>query len=176
MARGPRLIAGEEEEGTLDLLATMPVSRRLVLVEKGAALALSLGVLAFVLFASTWVSSLVFGLDISLVAVLNGTMAMFLIGLEFGLVALSLSAGTGRRGLATGVTAGIAGAVLSHLPDRSARRLDTTAAGALTVLSGDLRRPARTELAADRAGSCWPSVSFALAASVPIFEHRDLAI
>ena len=35
VAHGSRLIAGEEEEGTLDLLATMPVSRRLVLVEKG---------------------------------------------------------------------------------------------------------------------------------------------
>jgi ABC-2 type transport system permease protein len=94
VVRGARLIAGEEEDGTLDLHAPMPVSRRVLLVEKSAALASSIAVLTTVLFASTWLSSLLFGLHIPVLHALNGAVAMFCLGLEFALVALALGATT----------------------------------------------------------------------------------
>ncbi|NLA37097.1 MAG: ABC transporter permease subunit [Actinobacteria bacterium] len=109
VARGARLIAGEEEDGTLELLATLPVSRRRILLEKAGALIVELAVLALVLLASVWVASLAFGLDIAFLHAVNGAISMFFIGLEFGLVSLALSAATGRRGLAVGVSAGLAG-------------------------------------------------------------------
>ncbi len=175
VARGARLIAGEEEDGTLELLVTMPLSRRLVLMEKSAALTVSVGVLAIVLFASTWLASLAFGLGISGVAAFDGALAMFLIGLEFGLVALCLSAGTGRRGLATGITAGIAGA--SYLLYLIAQLIDSLRP--LRVLSPFYQATTQGPLGPSVPPIMWVMLAvgiLALAASVPIFERRDLAI
>ena len=175
VARGARLIAGEEEGGTLELLDTMPVSRRLVLVEKGAALAVTVAALAFVLLASTWLSSLVFGLDISLWHALNGALAMFCLGFEFALVALAIGAGTGQRGLATGASAGLAGG--SYLLYLVAQLVDSVRP--VRVLS-----PFYQAISAGPIGPGLPPLAGlmivvglgALAASVPVFERRDLAI
>ncbi len=175
VARGARLIAGEEEDGTLDLLATMPVSRRLVLVEKSAAMALSIGVLATVLFASTWLSSLLFGMDIPVLHALNGALAMFCLGLEFALVALAIGASTGQRGLAAGASAGLAGA--AYLLYLVAQLVESVRP--IRALS-----PFYQAISAGPIGSSLPPLAAvmvvvglgALAVSVPVFERRDLAI
>jgi ABC-2 type transport system permease protein len=175
VARGARLIAGEEEERTLDLLATMPISRRRILLEKGAALATDLAVLALVLFASTWLSSLAFGLDIPVLHALNGTIAMFFLGLEFGFVSLALSAATGRRGLAVGVSAGLAGA--SYLVYLAAQLVDGLRP--LRVVS-----PFYQAISEGPIGPRLPPIALlmvvvgvvALAASVAVFDRRDLAV
>jgi ABC-2 type transport system permease protein len=175
VSRGARLIAGEEEDGTLDLLATMPVSRRRVLLEKGAALAISVAVLSVVLFLSVSFSALTFGMDIPLVHAVNGTLAMFFLGLEFGLVALALSATTGRRGLATGVSAGLAGA--SYLVYLIAQLIDSLRP--LRVAS-----PFYQAISEGPIGPSLPPITavmvvvglVALAVAVPVFERRDLAV
>jgi ABC-2 type transport system permease protein len=175
VSRGARLIAGEEEDGTLDLLATMPVSRRLVLLEKGAALAIGVGVLAVVLFASTSLSSLAFGLDIPVLNALNGALAVFFIGLEFGLVALALGAGTGHRGFAAGVAGGLAGA--SYLLYLVAQLVDSL--HPLRVAS-----PFYQAISEGPIGPSLPLIAWtmlvvglvALAAAVPVFDRRDLAV
>ncbi|MGZ4718581.1 MAG: ABC transporter permease subunit [Acidimicrobiales bacterium] len=175
VARGARLIAGEEEDGTLDLLATMPVSRGRVLLEKGAALVLSIGVLALVLLVSTYLSSLAFGLDIPFVHALNGALAMCFIGLEFGLVALALSACPGSRALATGVTAGLAGA--AYLLYLIAQLIDSLRP--LRVLS-----PFYQAISEGPIGPNLPPITLAmlvvglvaLVVAVPVFERRDLAV
>jgi len=110
VGRGARVLAGEEEDGTLELLVTLPVSRTRILVQKGAALAVDVTALGVVLFGSTWVSSQLFGLDVSVRAAANGALAMTLLGLEFGLVALAIGAVTGRRNVAVGASACLAGA------------------------------------------------------------------
>ncbi len=175
VSRGTRLIAGEEEEGTLELLATMPVSRRRVLLEKSGALTMSVGSLAVVLFASTMVSSLAFGLHVPALNALNGTIAMFLIGIEFGLVALALGAATGKRALATGISAGLAGA--SYLLYLVAQLIDSLRP--LRVAS-----PFYQAISEGPIGPNLPPITFtmlavgvvALAASVLVFERRDLAV
>lgn len=170
VARRVRLIAGEEEDGTLELLATMPVSRRRVVLEKGAALAASTAILAAVLFVSTVVSSLIFGMDLPLLHVIPGVLAMFFIGIEFGFVALALSAGTGRRGFATGLSAGMTGAayLVAQLID---------GLRPLRVLSPFYQATSRGPL-----GPSFPPIAramlvvgiVAIAISLPVFERRDL--
>ncbi len=175
VARGARLVAGEEEDGTLDLLVTMPLPRWRILLEKSAALAVGIGVLAVVLFLSTWLSVLVFGLDVPALHVLNGALAMFFIGLEFGLVALALSAGTGRRGLAAGLSAGLAGA--SYLLYLVGQLVDSLRP--VRVLSPFYQAISEGPLGPTLPPVAWTMVVVglvALAVSVAAFERRDLAV
>lgn len=175
VARGARLVAGEEEDGTLDLLATMPVSRRAVLLEKAGALAIGVAILALVLFVSTWISSLAFGLDVPVLHLLNGTLAMFLLGLELGLVSLAISASTGRRSLAVGVGAGLAGA--AYLLYLLAQLVDTFRP--LRVLSPFYQAISEGPIGPNLPPIVWSMLAvglIALAASVPVFERRDLAV
>ena len=110
VGRGARLIAGEEEDGTLELLVTLPVTRTAILLQKAAGLVVELVVLSVVLFVAVWGSSALFGLDVGVVPALNGSLSMGLLGLEFGWIALALSAATGRRTVAVGVSSALAGA------------------------------------------------------------------
>jgi ABC-2 type transport system permease protein len=133
------------------------------------------GGLAVVLLASTWLSSLVFGLNISLLHALNGALAMFCLGLEFALVALAIGASTGQRGLATGASAGLAGA--SYLLYLVAQLVESVRP--LRVLS-----PFYQAISAGPIGPGLPPLAAfmivvglgAIAVSVPVFERRDIAI
>jgi ABC-2 type transport system permease protein len=105
ITRGSRLIAGEEADGTLDVLLVTPLSTTRLYLEKAAALLVAIVVLGVVAALATLVASASFGLGISWTAILVGTLAMVLIGVEFGWLALSVGAMTGRRSAATGTAA-----------------------------------------------------------------------
>jgi len=105
---GARAIAGEEEEGTLDLLLSTPIPRRRVLLDSAWAVlacALGFGVLVWV---SVVVFGAPFGLRVSLVHL--AAMALNLVGLgaAFGAIALAVGAATGSRRAAVGASAGLA--------------------------------------------------------------------
>jgi ABC-2 type transport system permease protein len=108
IGRGARLIAGEERTGTLEVLLTTPVPRLRVLLEKAAALAVSVAALGVVLFATTAVSGLLAGMEIPLAHLAAAAAAMVLLGIEHGWLALAVGAATGRRGLAIGIPGSIA--------------------------------------------------------------------
>ncbi len=105
---GSDLIAGEEERGTIDILLANPVSRRRLCLEKWAAMTLGVAgvsaVFAVVLLAVGPAAELHVGVD----PLIAATLATALLGIMFGTTALAISAGTGRRGLARGVTAALA--------------------------------------------------------------------
>ncbi len=103
IARGARLVAGEEEAGTLEVLLVTPLSTGRLLWEKALALALALAGLGVAVALATWVCSLAFGLDISVTQTLAGALALVLLGFEYGALALAVGAATGRRALAIGV-------------------------------------------------------------------------
>lgn len=105
---GARLIAGEQEMGTLDLLLVTPLTTTRLLLQDAAALVLSVGVLGLTVLTSTMIGSTWFDLGIEAGAALAGATAMFLLGIEFGLLALVTGALTGRRGLAVALAAGLA--------------------------------------------------------------------
>ena len=108
IGRGARLVAGEEEEGTLDVLLVTPLSSTRILLEKALALVSGVAVLGVVLYVVTLVCSLVIGMGIGPVDALSGCLAMVLLGCEFGLIALGTGAATGRRSLAVAVPAALA--------------------------------------------------------------------
>lgn len=106
---GGSAIAGQNEDGSLALVTTLPVSRRSILLAKLAALALQAlpvpVVTALCVLTGRW-----FDLRIGSVALVGVTVGVWLLGLVFGTLALLIGTATGSRGLALGVTSGIAAA------------------------------------------------------------------
>jgi len=116
ITRGARMIAGEEEAGSLDLMLVTPLSTTKLLLHEALALATGLAALGAVVWAATLAGSAAFGLGVSVSAATAGSLASVLLGLEFGTAALVTGALTGRRGLALGVPAGLAiAAYLLHV-------------------------------------------------------------
>jgi beta-exotoxin I transport system permease protein len=119
---GARATAGEEEGGTLDLLLANPISRRRLVVEKLAALAAELGLLALVLWLSLLVGGELVGMDVSAAHLGAATAAAALLAFAFGAIAVCAGAVSGRRGVAVGVAA--AGAVAAYLVNSLAALVD----------------------------------------------------
>ncbi len=114
IGRGARLVAGEEEAGILECLVVTPVTRLQLLVEKAAALGVAIATLGIVLFLATWASATVVDMGIAVGDIAVGSLAMVLLGVEHGWLALAVGAATGRRALSVGVasTVAVAGYVL----------------------------------------------------------------
>lgn len=105
---GNRAIAQPEESGTLELVLTLPIDRRRLVLERFAALALALLGLAAVTFLV--VLGLVTAVDMGVPAdkVLAGHVGVFLLALFFGTLSLTAGAVTGRRGVALAVVGVVA--------------------------------------------------------------------
>jgi len=107
LAMGAASIAGEERKGTIGLLLVNPKSRTHVLISKIAALVL------LCIFATIALGGFSIGiaaaLDIQLgdLDVIALSVHMLASSLFYGLLATAISAATGNRGTATGVTAGV---------------------------------------------------------------------
>jgi ABC-2 type transport system permease protein len=117
ITRGARLIAGEEENGSLEAVLVTPVTTGTLVLQKAAALAAALVVLGVVLTLVMLVSSAAFDVGIGVADTLTGALAMVLLGLEFGCLALAVGAVTGRRALALAISgvAAVSGYVLYGL-------------------------------------------------------------
>jgi ABC-2 type transport system permease protein len=107
IGRGARVLAGEEEDHTLDVLVSAAPSRRRVLLEMAAAVGMEIVGLAAVLFLACMVGNGAVGLGIGVGDLLRGTAAMTALGLQFAAIALALGAATGRRAVAIGVSTSI---------------------------------------------------------------------
>jgi ABC-2 type transport system permease protein len=116
---GARSIGGSEEDGTLELLLSNPVSRRTVGVQRFGAVTVQLVVIGAVCALVTLVSSAPVGaLDgvsvRGLLTAVGGTAALALL---FAALAFAVGAATGRRavGLAVGAGAAVAGYLMEAL-------------------------------------------------------------
>jgi len=121
---GADAVAGQDEANTLGLVATLPSSRRLLLLSKAAvlpvlAVPVSLVTLACVLTGRAF--------DLSLAAgpVVGATVGVLLLGVDFGLLALVVGIVTGSRARALGVAAAVAAASAA---------VDTSALAAATLV------------------------------------------
>jgi ABC-2 type transport system permease protein len=106
---GAASLAGQDEDGTLALLVTLPVRRTVVVGQKIGAMAvqaaaLALAVAVFVL-VGRW-----FHLSVAVGDVVAVSAAVLLMGLDFGVLAMAVGALTGKRGTAIGVAAALAAA------------------------------------------------------------------
>ena len=113
MARGGRAIAGDEEDGTLELVVAAPVGRARIVAERALAMAIELVVVSFF----TWLTLVVLGppfeLDLPAADYAAGVVGLGLGGWVFGAIAMAVGAATGRPGVAYGV--GGAAAALAFL-------------------------------------------------------------
>jgi ABC-2 type transport system permease protein len=99
---GADAIAGQDEANTLGLVATLPISRSRLLLQKVVALLL----LALPATAATLTCVYVgraFQLPLGVWPVLSTTLGVLLLAAAFGLLALTVGATTGNRGLALAV-------------------------------------------------------------------------
>jgi beta-exotoxin I transport system permease protein len=106
---GAASLAGQDEDGTLGLLVTLPIRRAVIVGQKiGAMVAqaatLAVAVAVFVLLGR-W-----FHLSVTLGDVLSISAAVLIMGLDFGILAMAIGALTGKRGTAIGVATTLAAA------------------------------------------------------------------
>lgn len=105
---GARVVAREEDAGTLDVLLSTPLSRTRLLLEKAAAVGTGIVALGLVLFASTWLLSAPLGMGVGVGYAAGASLAMVLLGTLFAGVAFAIAAVTGSRGKAIAISAAAA--------------------------------------------------------------------
>jgi ABC-2 type transport system permease protein len=104
---GASSLAGQDEDGTLALLTALPIRRRTVLFQKAAAMALQALLLAAAVTVCVFIGR-GFQLTIGPGDAIGISVALVLMGLDFGLITMAVGAATGRRGTAIGIGAGLA--------------------------------------------------------------------
>jgi len=118
---GSRAVAGDEEHGGLELTLAHAVARRRVVLERAAAIALTvLGLAALVGLVAAAVNAPA-DLGLSAGGLLGGTLALGALALLHGAVALTVGSATGRRVVALSAAAGVA--VLGYLANTLGPRL-----------------------------------------------------
>jgi ABC-2 type transport system permease protein len=105
---GARATAGEEEAGTIELLLANPISRRRLVLEKTAALATEVLLLALVLWISLLIGVEIVGMDVSAANLGAATATAALLAFGFGALAVLAGAISGRRSVAIGIPAALA--------------------------------------------------------------------
>ncbi len=107
LAMGSSAIAGEERDGTMDILLANPKSRTYVLLSKTGALVLSVAVATVALWVPVHPIAALLGVEIAGLDVEALMLHLFANSLFFGMLALALGAITGNKGTATGATTAI---------------------------------------------------------------------
>ncbi len=107
---GARTFAGEEDAGRLELVLAYPVRRRNAVLSKGAAVAAEVVVVSLVAGIAIALLDPVLGLDLSLGHLGLAVVALAVLGIFHGWLALAVGATVPSRVLAIGVPAGVAAA------------------------------------------------------------------
>ncbi len=175
-ALGASLLAGEEEDGTLELLLANPVSRARVVLEKWLALAVVVALLGLALFLTGLGFDRVFGLGVGADRYAAASLQATLLGLFFGTVALAVGAAGASRAVALGVVAAfaVAGFLVNSLGSlvdwlAVARRLSP-------FYYYDANRPLMNGFDWPNAAVLFAATLLALAIAVVAFRRRDVGI
>lgn len=115
---GSGALAGEEDRGTLDVLLANPISRVQVVVEKFAALAVGMALVAFFMWFGLAATVGLVDIELDLWRLAQACLSSALLGLVFGALALAVSGLRGNRGLSGGVA--VAAMLISYLIDNYA--------------------------------------------------------
>lgn len=94
------LLAGDENEGTLQTLLTYPISRAKVYFHKLAASAVILGVVSLGFFFGSWIGALLISEGLDLWRLFQATWMAWLVSMAISLIGFALAAITGKRALA----------------------------------------------------------------------------
>jgi len=167
--------AGEESRGTIDVLLSYPVSRRRIVLEKSAAVAVACAFVAFVTFVLGEIGAAVSASYLPVDKMIAALFMLALLGYAFGSIALLISAYTGNRGAAIGIT--VALLVAMYLIDALANIVD----GLKTLQPLSLFRyymgadPLRNGIDLGDAAVLVAVTVVVMILSVIAFDHRDLA-
>ena len=104
---GAAALAGQDEDGTLALIAALPVRRRTIVFQKASAMAAQALILAAAVTICV-VAGRGFQLTVGAGDAVATAAALALMGLDFGLVTMAIGAATGRRATALGITSSLA--------------------------------------------------------------------
>jgi ABC-2 type transport system permease protein len=176
IGRGSDAIAGEERRKTLDLLLANPIERRTVVLEKAAAIVLQVLALGAVFVVVLWISAELFDMDIGVVDLIVPTAGSAGLGLVFGTLALAVGSGTGTKGSAIAVSAGLA--TFGYLVNSLAGAVDTLeGARALSPFHyGVGASPVAEGLSASDFAVLVGLCAIFLVAAVIFFKRRDIAV
>ncbi|MBB4933558.1 ABC-2 type transport system permease protein [Lipingzhangella halophila] len=119
---GTRAIAGDEEDGSLELVLAHPVSRVQVLVQRFAGVVVFVAALGLAAFLTLAVFAPVLDIDIGVGYLFAATSMTALAALCYGSLALAVGAITGRRG--TALAAGALFAVIGYLGNTFAMQVE----------------------------------------------------
>jgi len=108
IALGARTVAGEEEEGVLELAASGPVRRDLLLSGRIIAMHTQIALLALVTFVVTVLLASAVGMEVATSGIAAAALGLNLLAIAFATVTLAAGAVSGRRGVAVAVGAGAA--------------------------------------------------------------------
>lgn len=108
LAAGAAATAGEEEQGTLELLLGAPVRRSTVLAGKLVAMVASVGIVSAAFVVTLIVGAPLVDLSIGSSYVIAATLMLALLAILFGAVGLLLGALSGHRAVALGAGFGLA--------------------------------------------------------------------
>lgn len=109
ISRGARGIAGEEGDGTLELLVVQPISRRAIAVDKVLAMLAGLGALVLLELVILLIAMPLVNLSFGAAEIAGATVGIYLLAAMFGALSFAVGAATGRRAVAVGVAGGTAG-------------------------------------------------------------------
>ena len=96
---GTGLLAGDENEGTLQTLITHPVSRTKVYLHKLAACAAIVGIVTFGFFLGSWLGALIIRDHVDLWRLLQATFMAWLVSMAISLIGFALAGISGKRAL-----------------------------------------------------------------------------
>lgn len=108
MTWGARLTTEEEDDGTADLLFTLPISRFQYIVTRFIAMFWVLVLVSAALVTTLMIGARILDFSVPVSTFLTGTWVLFILGLLFGSAAAFLGALTGRRAAALGTTVTLA--------------------------------------------------------------------
>jgi ABC-2 type transport system permease protein len=106
---GAFALAGQERDGHLELVLSLPFARPLVALEKVAALIVQATIFSIVVFLTS-LAGRAFDLDVDVSHLASTTLGVALMGVAFGLLAMAVGARTGNKGEALGIASGVAAA------------------------------------------------------------------
>ena len=104
---GTNTIAGEERDGTIDVLLANPVSRTSALAQKFGALLLSSLALVGAVWVSLLAGSALFDMGLDLWRLTQACVSLALFGWAFGALALAVGSATGRTGTTFAVSSAL---------------------------------------------------------------------
>jgi ABC-2 type transport system permease protein len=171
-----RILATQEEDGTLELELTLPIARRRVLLERYLALTVQLVVLSAVVGVVVTVVAAAQDMGVSTGNLAATTLGLFLLGLAIASVGFAAGAASGRKAVALAVGAGVA--VVAFMADALAGMLqDGDWLSALTPFGWYLGGEPLTE-GIDPLGFLLllGLAALALVIAVVAFERRDLGV